>query len=279
MSVWRWKGRIARAVAGDLSVAAEARLRRHLGTCRACRDLYDDVVATAEALAQGGRGDGGGARHAAESEARRLRQALTPRPTTPPRRVMVWGSLAALPAAALVFLVVKGRPSRTASVTEPPPGVVWRGGGATEGRPASLPTVLLFASRNLGDGRHGPVRMVGEIPGSGEATVTTNDFLQLAVRNLRRTAWPAVLARTESGDVRVLWPSEGRDGRLDPGEKETVPLGPSLDLAASGLTGKITLCVLLPDAPPTPRELWPKACNGAGGTAAVHGLLLVAPAS
>jgi hypothetical protein len=277
MSVWRWKSRIARAVAGDLSVAEDARLRRHLGTCRACRDLYDDLVATAEGLVQRGRGDG--TRHAAEREARRLREALTPRPTARPRRVMVWGSLAALPAAALVFVVVKVRTPRTASVTEPPAGVVWRGGAATEGPPASLPTVLLFASRNLGDGRHGPVRMVGEIPGSGEATVTTADFLQLAVRNLRRTTWPAVLARTESGDVRVLWPSAGREGRLDPGGKETLPLGPSLDLAASGLTGKLTLCVLLADVPPTPRELWPKACDGAGGTAAVHGLLLVTPAS
>ena len=138
--------------------------------------------------------------------------------------------------------------------------------------------MLLFASRNLGGGRHGPVRMVGEIPGSGESAVTTADFLQLAVRNLRRTAWPAVLVRTESGDARLLWPTGGSEVRLDPGSKETVPLGPSLDLAASGLTGKLTLCVLLPEGPPLPRERWPKACEGSGGTVAAHGLLLVAPA-
>lgn len=278
MSVWRWKRRIARAVAGDLSIAAEARLRRHLGVCEACRSLYDDLVATSEALAHGTGVGRAGPQRAAKGEERRLRRALTPPPSVVPRRVVVWGGLCVVPAAALVFLVVRGSSPEAPPTPETPSEITWRGAHPAEERAAALPTVLLFASPNLGKGRHGPVRMVGELPGSGESTVTTADFLQLGVRNLRRTAWPSVRVRTPSGDTRTLWPTRGSESRLDPGRKETLPLGPSLDLAASGLTGKLTLCVLLPEAPLPERERWPAACDATDATTAVHGLLLVAPA-
>jgi len=271
MSLWRWKGRIMRAVAGELSVDEEQRLRGHLAGCPACRGFYDELAATSEALAPP---DGGGSRRAALREEQRLRLALAPHPAGRPKPRVAWG-LWAIPAAAAVLVVMKVFPRPASEPPDHPPGVAWRGAGTPEPLRRDE-SVLLFASRNLGPGRHGPVRMVGEIPGSGESAVTSEDFLQLAVRNLQRPTWPWVLARAEGANARprVLWPV-GAGNRIEPGAKENVPVGPSIDVGASGLAGKVTLCVLLLATPPPETTAWPRGCDE---PEALRGLLVIAPA-
>jgi hypothetical protein len=224
------KGEIARAVLGELSPPDEERLRVHLRACAACRGHYDALAGAKQAV-------GGGAGEAARERAR-LFAALEGRAPAPARRSRAWlgAGLVLAPAAAIVLWLARPAPDT---------GVTMRGGAETSApRPAA--TVVLYASRKTGPATRGPLRLVGELPGSGEARVSLDDYLQLAVRGLRAPAHVRVAivdaagaARTLVGDTLVTPKSGG----------VPVTLGGSVDVARALAAGSARIVALFSDAP------------------------------
>lgn len=159
MSLLFHRGAIEAAVAGALSLEAERSLRAHLVTCDACRAHYDAL--TMAARAAGGTAEPTGAELARERA--RLEAMVAPKPRT--RSAPRWAVIA-LPvslAATLAFV----------AFLKHEPDVVERGG--TEA-PAAPFSISIYAKPKSGDA---PVRLVAELPASGEASLSANDWLQV----------------------------------------------------------------------------------------------------
>lgn len=159
MSLLFHRGAIEAAVAGTSSVDEERSLREHLATCEACRAHYDALMLTARAAT--GTTEPTGAELGRERA--RLEAMLTPKPRT--RSAPRW-ALIAMPvslAATLAFV----------AFLKHEPDVVERGG--TEA-PASPFSISIYAKSKSGDA---PVRLVAELPASGEASLSANDWLQV----------------------------------------------------------------------------------------------------
>lgn len=231
MSLLLHRNEIARAVLGELPPSDEERLRAHLRACAACRGHYDTLAAASRAV-------GGGAGEAARERAR-LFAALDrgASATPPPRRSRAWlgVGLALAPAAAVVLWLARPAPE---------PEVTLRGGAeTTAAQPAA--TVVLYASRRTGASTRGPLRLVGELPGSGEARVSLDDYLQLAVRGLRAPAHARVAVVEQSGAVKTLV----GDTLLAPkGAGVPVTLGGSVDVARAMAAGPARIVALFSDA-------------------------------
>lgn len=158
MSLFFHRGSIEAAVAGTLSVEEERSLRAHLATCDACRAHYDALMLTARAATGT---EATGAELARERA--RLEAMLTPKPRS--RSAPRWAVIA-LPvslAATLAFV----------AFLKHDPDVVERGG--TEA-PAAPFSISIYAKAKSGDA---PVRLVAELPASGEASLSANDWLQV----------------------------------------------------------------------------------------------------
>lgn len=158
MSLLFHRGAIEAAVAGTLSVEEERALREHLASCDACRAHYDALMLTARAATGM---DVTGAELSRERA--RLEAMLTPKPHT--RSAPRWAVIA-LPvslAATLAFV----------AFLKHEPDVVERGG--TEA-PAAPFSISIYAKAKSGDA---PVRLVAELPASGEASLSANDWLQV----------------------------------------------------------------------------------------------------
>lgn len=158
MSLFFHRGSIEAAVAGTLSVEEERSLRAHLATCDACRAHYDALMLTARAATGT---EATGAELARERA--RLEAMLTPKPRS--RSAPRWAVIA-LPvslAATLAFV----------AFLKHEPDVVERGG--TEA-PAAPFSISIYAKAKSGDA---PVRLVAELPASGEASLSANDWLQV----------------------------------------------------------------------------------------------------
>jgi Putative zinc-finger len=157
MSLWWRKRAIAAAIAGELSPRAETALRTHLASCEACRRRYDEQTLVAQSL----RGGVSGGEHD-RTLGRLLLQldAPTLRPTATPR--WAW---ALVPALAVAVAMVVWWP-------DAPPTVVWRGGEPTAARGG----FKLYAKPMTADA---PVRLVGEVPGSGELRVRSTEWVQI----------------------------------------------------------------------------------------------------
>jgi hypothetical protein len=236
MSLWLFRGAIARAVAGELSPGREARLRRHLSTCEACRQHYD-----AASLVAGG----------AARERARLLHALGlptkagagsaqqpakegPRHAATARR---W-ALALVPALAVVVLLARRSP--------PVDEVTERGRAETpaaEEARASL--VLRFYARRPG----AAVRLVGEMPGSGELRVGRDEQVQLAYVGLRAPRTLVLVARDQSGRATQL-PS----GALAPSSEPRL-VGTPFSPAALGAQLQLTATVARGPADEAPAVL------------------------
>jgi hypothetical protein len=270
MSLLLHKGAIARAVLGELPAAEEGAVREHLRACASCRALYDVLSSTKGAI------DGG---VSAEARARaRLLGALdgerAPVAAPPARRRFSWGAVLVLaPAAAVVLWLA--RPA-------PPPADDGRTerGAAGESRPAPA-TLVVYASRKTGPTTHGPVRLVAELPGSGEARVSLADYLQLGVRGLRAPAHVRVVGVDEAGGVHDLV----RDTALGAGAGAST-LGASVDLARGHAAGRLRLvAVFAKDAVgdeavrAAVARLDPRRTERGGepGLALVTGLLVIEP--
>ena len=247
MSVWLHRRAIARAVAGELSVDAERTLREHLRGCSVCRAHYDQVASMAEALALGaGRADQRANDRARARLVAGLDASVAPRGQ---RRGLPfrwkWTAVGLVPAAALAVFFLRPAPA-------PAPTVAMRGGAETSesGAPAAL---LIFASRkDVGSG-HGPIRMVAELPASGEGRVSLDDYVQFSVRGLHAPAFVTVVGVDDSGEVHTYVPRAGAPPPHLAPSSGAVSLGASIDLARGHRPGRLRIYGLL-SAEPLPPE-------------------------
>jgi hypothetical protein len=237
VSLWWHRGRILRAVAGELSVRDETRLRAHLARCSACREWYDELSRTALALRPGG---------ADERERARLLDALggppagaaAPVKTRPAARR--WIPALAVAAAAATAFALWGWP-------RDPAGVTWRGAGDEARPPVRL---LLHASRKGDgpDGAPGPLRFVADLPGAGEARASVRDYLQLSYVGLRRSGFATVVAIDDAGgDHQYVPRPEAEAPRVEPTERAR-GLGPSVFLGRQR-PGRFRLYAVFADKP------------------------------
>lgn len=263
MSVLFYRGRISRAVTGELPAAAEENLRHHLRGCRRCRAHYDRLSLLAEGLGAAGGSlaprlsqrrardrlllslDGGGAVSPPEA-----RSAL--RRWWPAAALLV-----AVPVAAVLFMVAK--PARR----EAPADITWRGESAVDAHaastesgseplkpgvaaPAPAPAALLiYASRKEGGGRPGPVRLVADLPASGEGQVSLSDYVQFSVRGLATPAFITVVGVDDNGTLHVYVPRPGSGaGPIRADEQRPISLGPSIDLQKGHRPGRLRLHAL-----------------------------------
>jgi hypothetical protein len=228
------KRAITRAVLGELSPRDEAKLRAHLGGCARCSAHYDGLAHTARALGNG--------RAAAERESARLFAALDRLPAEAPaeapraRGRRAWIGIALVPAAAAAILLLTRAAPRPASA--PGADEITLRGGSTPATAAPA-TVVLYASRKAGAASHVPVRLVGEFPGSGEASVSVDDYLQLGLRDLRAPAHVRVVGLDERGRVHDYVGDTAVAPRGGP-----VTLGGSIDLGREHEPGRVRLVAL-----------------------------------
>jgi anti-sigma factor RsiW len=180
---------IEASVAGLLDPEADARLRSHLAGCDACRAHYDALVASTRALT--GQADGTGAE--LERAEARLLAALEGPPRARPSAAR-WLLVPAMLAAAAVAVIT----------VRPEPDVVER--GSADDAPAPF-SVSLYARAKSGVT---PVRLAAQFPESGEAVVSTDDWLQVK-------APPDVVV--------VLVSDSEAPRRLEAGSSESLPRG------------------------------------------------------
>lgn len=267
MSLLLRKRAIERAVLGELPPPEAEGLRRHLSGCDACRAHYDRLTLAKEAL------DGGASAQARERD--RLLAALD-KPAAPaarPARRPLFGAVLILaPAAALVLWFARPVPPVV-------PDEVTLRGGATEERPAPA-TLVVYASRKTGPTTHGPLRLVGELPGSGEARLSLADYLQLGVRGLRAAAHVRVVGVDEAGGLHDFV----RDAAAAAGDRAST-LGGSIELAQGHTSGRLRLVALfgkdaidekaVRDA--VARLATPEATRAPAPDGVVTGLLVIEP--
>jgi len=239
---------IVRAVAGELSADAEASLRAHLRTCTACRDYYDQLARVTEVLATAaGRAD-----TRADDRARArllvgLAAATGPRDRVAPRR-WTWAAAGLVPAAALAVLFLRSAPH-----PEPAPYQAMRGGAETAD--GSAPALLIFASRKDTGTGHGPVRLVAEMPASGEARVSLDDYVQFSVRGLRAPAFVTVVGVDDAGEVHTYVPRAGIPPPHPAPSSAAISLGASIDLARGHRPGRLRIYGLLSAEPLAPERV------------------------
>lgn len=191
MSLLFHRRAIEASVAGVASVEEETTLRAHLATCDACRAHYDALVLASRAVAN--------SVEATADELRRERARLeamvggAPALRPAPRRLAFLVLPAAL-AAGLIAMVLVNRPGER-EVTE-------RGG--TE-QPAPF-SISLYAKAKTGDAK---VRLVAEFPASGEASLSSSDWVQVTSKA------NVVVVAVGVGEPRVL--PTGSSESLEPG--------------------------------------------------------------
>jgi hypothetical protein len=271
MSLFFHRRAIARAVSGELEEADERRVRAHLRGCQACRAYYDHLSLVAEAFvaaAPAARDAVTPDRRADLAPARertRLMAALPTGsgPTTAEARGRptglsrpAWAATLLVPAALALWFLVRPAPRsgaiRGADPAADPPGVAWRGSRVPaddRGPPAGL---LIYAGRPS-DGGTSPgahVRLVADLPGSGEGRVSAGDFVQFVLRGLQTSAYVMVLGVGDAGDVHVYVPRAGAPAARYEPSAAARSLGPSINLAAAGhRPGHLRLYALLSPAP------------------------------
>ncbi|MFL5304809.1 MAG: anti-sigma factor family protein [Polyangia bacterium] len=249
MSLLFHRRTIGRAVAGDLSIAEETRLRAHLRRCAACRAYYDGLSATAAGLAASG------GRVAEERARARLVAALGTQPAVggarapgmrAPRARRWWpAALLIAPAAAALLLVARPAPH---APTQARTDVTWRGGADDEAM-AVPATLLVYASRRARGGDPGPLRLVADLPASGEGRVTLSDYVQFSVRGLRSAMFTTVVGIDDAGALHVYAPRPGTAPVATAPSDRPVTVGPSVDLQRGHRPGRLRLYALFSPVP------------------------------
>jgi hypothetical protein len=275
MSLLFHRRAIARAVSGELEEADERRLRAHLRGCQACRAYYDDLALAAEAFAAAAPAarDAAAPDHranlAAAREQARLMAALPTgsSPTTAEARARLtglsrpaWAATLLVPAALAVWFLLRPAP-RSAEIPEgdpgsaevaDAPGVAWRGSRVPGDDLAPTAGLLIYAGRpsDGGTSAGAHVRLVADLPGSGEGRVSAGDFVQFVLRGLQTCAYVMVLGVGDAGDVHVYVPRAGTPAaRYEPSAAGR-SLGPSVNLGAAGhRPGRLRLYALLSPTP------------------------------
>jgi hypothetical protein len=223
MSLWRHRGTIARAVTGELSPRAEERLRHHLARCPACRTHYDATSLVAAAGSNAGAATRERARLQLALQAGTLAAGTAAAAPQASRRRIVLATAALLPVGAFaIFFVFKRHP-----VAQPdgPSEVSARGASPELDRAqrrqadALASLVLRFYARKQIPGRPaGPVRLVGEVPGSGELRVARDEQVQVAYAGLTAPRHLRLIVRDEQGRTTPVTPADtdASDARLEP---------------------------------------------------------------
>lgn len=260
MSLWRFRGTIARSVAGDLPPPAERSLRDHLRGCAACRGYYDQLARVSEALAP---------ETARRREQARLLAALTgaaplataPSPSSSPSsagawRWLRWSPLVLAPAVALLLLIRPATPPELDGGLHPgerlPPGeITWRGSPETSSAGLGL---LVYAGRRS-DGGVAPVRLVADLPGSGEGRLSLDDYVQFSVRGLRQPAYVTVVGLDQAGQVHVYAPRPDTAPRPLPADAGPHVVGPSIALSVKHQVGRLRLFAIATPAPPNATDV------------------------
>ncbi len=226
MSLFFHRSAIEAAVAGTLSAGEEATLRAHLSTCEACRGHYDTLVLASRALST--------STEATADELRRERARLelmtvgAPVPRPAPRRLAFLVLPAALAAGLLVMVLTNSPRERE---------VVERGGTESPSAPFSI---SLYAKAKSGDAK---VRLVAEFPASGEATLSTSDWVQV-------TSKATVVVVAVGGAQPRLLPT-GSSESLEPGTFRLFAIqGVTADDALRAAKGVTTSMKRLPLANP-----------------------------
>jgi hypothetical protein len=279
MSLWLHRRAIAQAVIGDLPVTAEARLRAHMHRCVPCHRYYDQLSLVNGAGAQGGAQGGAQRMTAAGRERSRLLLALDRQigqaqepaaavALSPARRMRflpVFLPALLVPVAVAVLVVVRA-PTGPQEAQEKQEAhkeqeqVTWRG-IAPPAEPAPI-RLLVYASRKQTDGAAGPVRLLGEIPASGEIEASLGDYLQLGYRDLASAAHVMVVARdAQAGVIQYVPRSEETPARLDP-SPDLRTMGPSIDLAIRHQAGRMQLYVLVSEQPLDPLRVRDAVARG-----------------
>lgn len=254
MSLLFHRHAITRAVAGELSVEAERTLREHLRGCTACRAHYDSLARVMEAVATtAGRADTraderararlmaslpDGAAEAAGAFGRGQR-ARVPRWT--------WGAVGLVPAVALALFLL--RPAPTTHEYQ-----AMRGGQDTT-EPSAPAVLLIFASRKDSGHGHGPVRLIAELPASGEGRVSMDDYVQFSVRGLHAPAFVTVVGVDDAGDVHTYVPRAGTPPPRPTPSASATSLGASIDLARGHRPGRLRIYGLLSAEPLSPERV------------------------
>jgi hypothetical protein len=263
MSLLLRKRDIARAVLGELTPGAEARLYDHLRACAPCRARYDQLANAKSFL------DGRAATHARAHA--RLVAALdglregnaAPDRRRRPRWLPALFVLA--PAAAILLWIAKPAAPPFKAVED----VTARGGPGSATSPAP-PTLVIYASRKTGPTAHGPVRLVAELPGSGEARVSLADYLQLGVRGLPGVAHVRVVGIDARGALHDYLPDTV--AAPAPG---AATLGRSVELARDHAPGRVKVFALFSEQAVDDRAV--KDAVAGRGTGAVTGVLVIEP--
>jgi hypothetical protein len=146
----------------------------------------------------------------------------------------VWVSgLALAPVAAVILWIARPAPAPVAPADE----VTMRGGAEQAAPPPA--TLVMYATRRLGPASHGPIRMVGELPGSGEARLSLGDYMQLGVRGLKEPMHVRVVGLDQDGRTHEY----AGDTLLMP-SAATVTLGGSVELARAHAPGRLRLIAI-----------------------------------
>ena len=266
MSLLLRKRDIERAILGELAPADEARLFEHLHRCAPCQARYDELTQVKSFV------DGAAVAHA-RARARlvaavdRLPGGRGPqeRPERSRRSRWLPALFVLAPAAAIVVWIAKPAAPPNKTVDE----VTMRGGA--DPTTTTTPTLIVYASRKTGPARHGPVRLVAELPGSGEARVSLSDYLQLGVRGLRAAAHVRVAGLDDHGSVHDYLP----DTVALPAAR-TSAVGRSVELARDHAPGTVKVVALFSDAPVSDGAV-ADALAGRGSARVVTGALVIEP--
>jgi hypothetical protein len=286
MSLFFWRGRIVRAIAGELSAQQEAKLRSHLVRCDACRTYYDKVSITAEVI--GPRGT-----TASQRERRRLLSmigASLPLDPTESKRVTAltqrrWGMVLAPTLAIAGFAIWMNQGDRfNAEPADVSPGAFqWRGAQDNLAPETSF-RVLIHARRKSIDGGTMPaVRLVAEFPGSGEARLSLEDFVQFSYRGLQERSFFVLVGLRSDGTVVPIIPGEGVGSIRIESTNRTTGIGPSLDLRDLVPSGTLQLLGIisakkLPDSQIRGTiAAWQRKTSPPAAIEIVSGLLIVEP--
>lgn len=233
-----WRRSIDRELAGLLRPAAADRLRAHLVRCEACRQRYDQLRALAQAL---GTGSAGAAAHAQRERDRLLRAIDDSGTSSPVRRD--WSRrrnltvLTLLPAAALLALWIFPRARHEQKNGDGATEVTWRGDPAPSA-PAGV-ALLVYASAKKGQDGHGQLRLVAELPRSGEGQVSRADYVQFAVSALPVASYSYVVGIDAQGGFHQYVPRPGTPASMVSPTTRAQPLGVSIDLGAGHPPGRV----------------------------------------
>jgi hypothetical protein len=246
MSLLLHKREIERAISGELDGSQELALRAHVAACDACRSYYDSLSLAARAL-----GKAEATQTEVARERARLEAALTHGIPMPSGATMLSGlrarwpiaiAIPAFAALAIALVIPRLRSGHRAQVT-------WRGGDEK----ATAASLSLYAKRK----GSGELRLVAELPGSGEAKVSLQDYIQFRIRTMPAQAHLTILGIDSAGEIHRYFASD--EGGVSPS------VGTSVDLGVGHRPGPLRVYAIL-----SPKPLEWAAVERAGRSASTN---------